>query len=902
MNMKKRMRLDILIPLLVVVLFVGLAFTDFYEGGENSVYDLFLHLKPEIPENENILLLDVDDLAIAKVGVWPWSRHIMGDGLILMREFDVAYCVFDIEYTEESPLGVNSSLLEEEIPELFDSEFAYINENISALFAAITSGSISLADAEDFIRDLAGLTENSKGILLDQVRSIARDNDTYLGQAAHFFDNAFFTVNMLNSEDPDVEDRVKEYARDFIALDATVKDAGLQRAVDIRPPVFPIISRAKGAGFPNIIIDSDGVRRKVDLIIEEKGKYFGQLAFRPLLAWLGNPDIIIEKNRIILDNAVLPGEERKDIIIPLTEGEKFLINWPKKDFDNSFRHLSYYYLVLHNRQETNLLHNLKIMEEAGYLSYYEGDGALLDSYYYADAVKQDILNGDDPAQAENYIETRAYFFEELGGFLESDAEQIILSEIDDLLASEELPEEYRETYLEIRESVVASFQGSRDLYGNLMKTRKILAENLPGSFCITGWTGTSTTDRGVNPFDSDYDNVGTHASVVNTILSGLFLDDYPWWYSAIAAVVLSFAVFFIIRNLNPGPSIIIGVVFIAVIIGGAVGYFLLTGRYFAVITPLLSVVFTFLIMTVFKFIKTAQEKSYIRNAFGHYLSSEVINDLLDNPDKLALGGEKKNLTAIFTDIKGFSAISEVLDPGDLVKLLNMYLTEMSDIIMDLGGTIDKYEGDAIISFFGAPVDYPDHAKRACEAAVRMKKAEQRLNQRFLDDKVTPKPLLTRIGINTGEMVVGNMGTAQKMDYTIMGNAVNLASRLEGVNKQYGTWVLMSDITYEDTGEDFVVRKMDKVRVVGISKPVRLYELVDLKREIDKNTQAGIDAFEKAHDLFENKQWEEALAGFEKVLELIPEDGPALAFSKRCKDFIRKPPAESWDGIFNLSMK
>jgi adenylate cyclase len=227
---------------------------------------------------------------------------------------------------------------------------------------------------------------------------------------------------------------------------------------------------------------------------------------------------------------------------------------------------------------------------------------------------------------------------------------------------------------------------------------------------------------------------------------------------------------------------------------------------------------------------------------------------------------------------------------------------MSNTILELRGTIDKYEGDAIISFFGAPVEFEDHARRACESAIRMKKAELELNKKFLQDKLAPNPLLTRIGINTGEMVVGNMGTAQKMDYTIMGNAVNLAARLEGVNKQYGTWTLISDATYAHVRNDFVTRELDRVRVVGITEPVRLYELLDTKADVDARTAEGVEKFRVALELFEKKNWEAALSEFEGVLDVLPDDGPATTFIKRCRDYIRKPPAAGWDGVFNLSMK
>jgi adenylate cyclase len=171
-------------------------------------------------------------------------------------------------------------------------------------------------------------------------------------------------------------------------------------------------------------------------------------------------------------------------------------------------------------------------------------------------------------------------------------------------------------------------------------------------------------------------------------------------------------------------------------------------------------------------------------AFSRYLSPVIINELIADPGKLNLGGEKRIMTAMFTDLQGFSSISEQLDPVQVVRLLNRYLTTMSAVIMENMGTIDKYEGDAIIAFFGAPVYREDHAALACRSALGIKKAEQALNAVIISEGLSSAPLFTRIGINTGEMVVGNMGAENKMDYTIMGNAVNLASRLEGVNKQY----------------------------------------------------------------------------------------------------------------------
>ncbi len=901
--MKKKTGFDLLIPLIVACIFALFNLFGFYQMGESRIYDLLLHVKPPVPEDESILLLDVDDLAIAEVGMWPWSRDIMADGLILMKEFKTNYAVFDIAYVDKSPLGVNADILTKEIPELFTEEFSSIDQNISDLFKALKTGSISLKDAEVYVRDLSALTEISRDILLDKVAEIARDNDKFLGQAARLFERAYFTVTMLEEVDQAVPEELKAYVLEEIPLKKVEVLAEIPFIYsDISPAIRPVIQGAKGAGFPNVIVDEDGVRRRINLITKYNGRYFAQLSFSPLLDWLGNPQVVIRKDQIILKGAQIPGKQVEDITIPLAEDKRILINWPKKSFIESFRHMTYYELILHKRLERNLIHNLKIMESYGFLHYYKGDTGLLDPYLYAENIKNEILTGGEPAGMSDYRETRTFFFQEVGSFLNSEAEQEILSEIEVVLTSEEVPQETRDSYLEIKQMALDIFAPTREIYQSLAKSRSKLEESLAGSFCIIGHIGTYTTDIGVNPFEKEYMNVGTHASLANTILSGLFLDDLPWWYSAVLALILTFIVTLAIRRLNPMPSILVGIAFLVLLLASGVGFFLITGIYLNLLTPVLSVFFTIIALTFFKFLILEKEKSFLRNAFSHYLSTDVINELISDPDKLNLGGEKKNLTAIFTDVRGFSTISEDLDPTDLVKLLNSYLTEMSNIILDLRGTIDKYEGDAIISFFGAPVEYSDHAKNACLAAVRMKKMEKSLNEHFLNEKISPTPLLTRMGINTGEMVVGNMGTSRKMDYTIMGNSVNLAARLEGVNKQYGTWILISEDTYSEGGAGFTVRKLDRVRVVGIQKPVRLYELIDEKSSTESNVKEALEVFHNGLELFEQKKWDDAQNSFKEVLKIILDDGPSGVYLKRCRDYKRKPPAETWDGVFNLAVK
>ncbi|AEF85176.1 putative adenylate cyclase 2 (ATP pyrophosphate-lyase 2) (Adenylylcyclase 2) (AC2) [Treponema primitia ZAS-2] len=292
----------------------------------------------------------------------------------------------------------------------------------------------------------------------------------------------------------------------------------------------------------------------------------------------------------------------------------------------------------------------------------------------------------------------------------------------------------------------------------------------------------------------------------------------------------------------------------------------------------------------------------LKKAFSTYVSGDVVQDVMSDPSRLQLGGSKRNMTAIFTDIQGFTSAAEILDPEDLVRLLNVYLSGMSDIIMEEKGTIDKYEGDAIMAFFGAPLDLPDHARRACTSAVLMKYKEREINAYLIEKKISPVPLFTRIGINTGDMVVGNMGSERKMNYTIMGNAVNLASRLEGVNKQYGSRILVTEETLKAAGDGFLTRRLDTVRVMGVVTPVQIHELLDTAESASVEIQKLVESFNHARDIFENRDWAAAEAAFEGVLKGDPNDGPARLFLERARAFGQKPPETDWDGVFNLSEK
>ncbi|MFA4916443.1 MAG: adenylate/guanylate cyclase domain-containing protein, partial [Syntrophales bacterium] len=289
-----------------------------------------------------------------------------------------------------------------------------------------------------------------------------------------------------------------------------------------------------------------------------------------------------------------------------------------------------------------------------------------------------------------------------------------------------------------------------------------------------------------------------------------------------------------------------------------------------------------------------RQKLFIKNAFKQYLSPTVIEELIEHPERLKLGGERQVLSIFFSDLEGFTSISESMEPEELTTFLNDYLSAMTDIIHEEGGTVDKYEGDAIIAFWNAPLRQPDHARRCVCAALRCqaKLAEKRQSIR----ERIGRDLKMRIGINTGAAVVGNMGSHTRFDYTMLGDAVNLASRLEGINKQFGTYTLISHSTFEHLEKAFPVRELSQVIVVGRREPVKIYEPMFpeefLSRKEDLTVfSAGLEAF-----------YEGNFATAEKIFaETKNRDPAAAAYHAKCRLFIDTPP-EDWQGVWVVTTK
>jgi adenylate cyclase len=427
------------------------------------------------------------------------------------------------------------------------------------------------------------------------------------------------------------------------------------------------------------------------------------------------------------------------------------------------------------------------------------------------------------------------------------------------------------------------------------ETPTIPPEALKDKYVFYGYIAPALKDLRPAPPGAEFGGVEIHATFLDNLLSNDFIKNAPLWTSTllIIASALACALF---------PALIGSTLW--GITGG--GIFLLLpiplsfwayqqGFRLPMVPPLCAAGFALVFALVINYVTEGRQKRFIRSTFSLYLSPAVIDQLIQNPDKLKLGGERRELSIFFSDLEGFTSISEALDPERLSSLLNDYLSEMTDIILQTGGTIDKYEGDAIIAFWNAPVDVPDHAVRVVGAALACQARLEALRPVFRE-RINGRELKMRIGINTGIAVVGNFGSKKRFDYTMLGDAVNLAARLESTNKQFGLYTLISEATRKEVGEAFAVREVGRVAVVGRGEPVTVFE--PMEEEVFEAAKRRLVVFHEGLQRFYRGDFEKAAGAFQMI---AGDDPAARAYLDRIEALGGVPPS-GWRGVWVMTTK
>jgi adenylate cyclase len=405
--------------------------------------------------------------------------------------------------------------------------------------------------------------------------------------------------------------------------------------------------------------------------------------------------------------------------------------------------------------------------------------------------------------------------------------------------------------------------------------------------------------------------VEIHANTIQNVLDGNFLRREPQWMRIVSVFVFCIFTFLAttkIKEIKFKRQIVGDLLGAVVMAAELTAIAFASVRLFsdytfvaAVTSPALAVVFGYVGATAYNYVTERKQKVMIKGMFSTYVNPSVVDEIVAHPEKLRLGGERKELTVMFSDIEGFTSFAEPMQPERLVSILNEYLSRMTDVVFKNEGTLDKYEGDAIMAFWGAPTPQSDHALRACRAAVQMQEQLEVLRSEW---KAQDKPAINvRIGINTGEMIVGNMGGRGRFDYTVIGDCVNLGARLESANRQYRTKIMIGEQTYAHISEHIVARQLDLLVVKGKTEPVAVYELVSMIGDaVPQNKLEVLRSYDKGFQQYRARDWKGAMQSFQEALDLDPNDYPSYLYLERSGIYSKNPPGPEWDGVFVLRTK
>ncbi len=415
-----------------------------------------------------------------------------------------------------------------------------------------------------------------------------------------------------------------------------------------------------------------------------------------------------------------------------------------------------------------------------------------------------------------------------------------------------------------------------------------------------GSTAPSLFDNLATPLSAAVPGVEVQATALANLLRNDYVKRIPFavTHLAILLICLIIAQTTCLIRRHAATGMLVPLAFLVSII--AVSYGLLAQRHLFVdiVPPALAVVLTFGVGTITNYLTERRHSRMVRGIFEHYLDRGVVNNLIANPDQVRLGGEKRECTVLFTDVANFTNTSEQLGPEQVVHFMNVYLNAMTDIIIDEGGFVDKFIGDEIIAIFGAPGILPDHAERACRACLRMRDKVRELQPEF-EAAGCRTEIFARTGMCTGDVVIGNMGSDTRMNYTAMGNTMNLGARIQGICKAYGTRVLVSESTTQAVGDDLLFREIDSVQVKGKERGERIFELLGTTAQPDLPPES-CNAFAEALMLFRDRQWRAAEAAFRELA--TAGDPPSQVFLERCTRYAINPPPDDWDGIYVMQTK
>lgn len=779
-------------------------FPGFYELFELKTLDLRFQLRKPLPQRQDIVFVEMDEQAISDLGRWPWPRDTFSHIVDTLRDLSAKAVLFDVTFTDSSQLVIDREKLKEGIQ--LDENKKILDDFINETENLFTEGKIGPDQVRESLAQIrSGLGLWKEGID-ETLKSAIRDTDTLLAKSIKNAGNVYlgFKAEVIYLPEDIKRYEVKAAPDKIYQLLNRQPELSLNEAASLLQENNLARLRPKYNDAKNEVY-----REKIEMALKENPLLsFKELVWKIEIIDPANIQILkgqydsfilerafSQKTGIVSDETkLLPAINISPPILPLTESMRqsgFLNAIPDKDGvlrkvplfirykDKIYPHIALWVIAdLKQEAPEKYLESLPLDKNSSLLINWAGKWN--ESFRHLSA--SDIYRLYQLQENINY---------NLG-----------------------LPQD---------DEILKIINADKE---RLKETKEKLQKEIKDSICIIGLTAPGTHDYNPIPLQPDYPMVGTHANIINTILQEKFIRQINPQINIGIILLIGIFTAVCITSLSPVYSLISTAAISIFYCLLCLFLFNQHGLWIEMIRPLFTVLLSYIGINSYSFATEQKEKRWIRKAFGHYISKNVMEEILKDPAKLKLGGERKELTVLFSDIRSFTSYSETRQPEEVVSILNEYLTEMTKIVFKYNGTLDKYVGDEIMAIFGAPSakEETDHAQRAVLAALEMLEKLKELHEKWR--KEGKEPFDIGIGINTGPMLVGNMGSADRMDYTVIGDSVNLGARVEALTRQYNNHLIITESTYNYVKNIVQAKKLEEVKVKGKEKAVLIYEVTN----------------------------------------------------------------------------
>ncbi len=876
--------------------------------------DLRFRYFSSAPANDDVVIVEIDDRSLQELGRWPWPREILAGVVEVLQECGARAVALDIILPE--PQKTRYVAAEGDV---YDPDTAPIIGTAGprtvfddALFEdAFRKGRVLLPMHLDFESTDLGADEALDANVAEVLRADPRADFLSVLRKA-------YPELGTGTRGPEIERTARLYWRNrslhflkrFVIPPERAAGYPARPGV-IAPPLVRFAALCHRSGFVAYVPEDDGIMRRMPLLARAGEDLYPQFALALAEEWLageGSAEISADRSRITVR---CPGGQTREI--PVDGRGNLLINWAPGR--GRFRRESAARVAsvrqLRKRMEKNQvlprLYGLALLQRLGHTRLIAKMDAIYRERMAQAAARQRAALYDPKAVIEpptRLLEAEREAEKRIDDFLTDVLDDLEFyaggkpKDDPDRRAAEQLAARYAEFVKLTRDE-------NELLRGEIAEGLNEIRRRVKGKICLVGSTSTGAMDFVPTPVDPRMPGVRVHANIFNTIVSESFVTEaHP--AIDVAVILLAGAVVSLLGTrlavVRAGPLALLLAAGYAVV--NLFVVFAALNCRLVLVAPIAAMVAGFLVVTAYRQFTEERAKRHIRGLFAHALSPALVDRLIEDPSLARIGGERRVLSCFFSDLEHFTPLAERLGESDTVVLLNRFFDRMTEVIQTRwGGYLNKFLGDGIISFFGAPVVQEDHARRALAAAVSCQDELVRLNRSLAEEFGDWVELACRIGVATGPVMVGNCGSTQRMDYTAIGDCVNLASRLESANKQFGTRVLADEVAWRE-GDDgtLLARPLGKVLVVGKTEPVAVWNVLGPLAAASQQVRLGVADFARGVGLYQQRGFAEAVRAFQAALEKLPGDGASQFHISLCRQHLAAPPPGDWDGAVELTVK